>query len=154
MNLTKIDLHIHTLESDGSLSVVDVIQEAVNQGIDILALTDHETTKGVQEAIELSQQYNFRIIPGLELVTAYKGKEVHLLGYFKNISHPLLQRRLKELREQRTVLAYEMVKRLQQDGFTLKWAEVERIANPEGAVSKGHICEPFMNTKTETFNGQ
>lgn len=138
---TAIDLHIHTMESDGSLPVFDVIQEAAAQGVDILALTDHETTNGVQEAIELGQTHNVTIIPGVELVTAFKGKEVHLLGYFskKAIAHPGLQSRLKELRQQRTSLAYDMVKRLQEDGFTLKWAEVEKIANPEGAVSKGHI---------------
>lgn len=141
MDQTTIDLHIHTMESDGSLPVADVIQEAAEQGVHILALTDHETTNGVQEAIELGEKHNVTIIPGVELVTAFRGKEVHLLGYFniKAITHPYLQLRLKELRQQRTSLAYDMVKRLQDDGFTLKWAEVEKIANPEGAVSKGHI---------------
>jgi len=141
VDLTKTDLHIHTFESDGSLSVAEVIREAAKEGVKVLALTDHETTRGVQEAFTLSQEYDLEVIPGVELVTAFKGREVHLLGYFRQdtFESDPLQKRLKELRQQRTELAYEMVKRLQGDGFTLKWTEVERIANPEGAISKSHI---------------
>lgn len=136
-----IDLHIHTNESDGSLPVKDVIGLASQQGIRIMSLTDHETTNGVKEAIDLGAQAGIRIIPGVELVTAYAGHEVHLLGYFKpeTVESSRLQSRLKELRIQRTALAYEMVGRLQRDGFTLKWSEVEHVATPEAAVTKGHI---------------
>ncbi|WP_018211573.1 PHP domain-containing protein [Desulfitobacterium hafniense] len=149
---TAIDLHIHTIESDGSLSVAGVIQEAAGRGVRVLALTDHETTNGVPEAMELGQKHNLNIIPGVELITAFKGKEVHLLGYFSYAAmmHSDLQSRLKELRQQRTYLAFEMVKRLQKDGFTLKWAEVEKIANPEGAVSKGHIMRALHEHENGT----
>lgn len=138
---TFIDLHVHTQESDGSLPVSEVICVAAEQGIRILSLTDHETTNGVGEAVRLGEKKDIRIIPGVELVTAFRGKEVHLLGYFKlnAIENSCLQSRLKELRYQRTALAYDMVKRLQKDGFTVKWAEVEKVANSEGAVTKGHI---------------
>ncbi|WP_041219897.1 PHP domain-containing protein [Desulfitobacterium dichloroeliminans] len=153
MGHTQIDLHIHTRESDGSLLVKDVIREAFEREVRILALTDHETTNGVQEAIALSREYNIKIIPGVELVTAYKGQEVHLLGYFNfaGFLHSDLQSRLKELREQRTALAYDMVKRLQRDGYTLKWSEVERIANPEGAVSKSHIMRALHDHENGTI---
>lgn len=136
-----IDLHVHTTESDGSLSVSEVMRFAFEQKIRMLSLTDHETTNGVNEAIRLGKKYDVSIIPGVELVTAYQGREVHLLGYFteESVNNTTLQARLKELRLQRTALAYDMVKRLQQDGFTLKWAEVENVASPEGAISKGHI---------------
>lgn len=141
MNRTFIDLHIHTQESDGSLPVSEVICVAAVQGIHILSLTDHETTNGIREAVRLGEKQDIRIIPGVELVTAYRGREVHLLGYFtlEAMENPRLQSRLKELRQQRTALAYDMVKRLQRDGFTVKWAEVEKVASSEGAVTKGHI---------------
>lgn len=136
-----IDLHVHTEESDGSLPVGEVIRVAAEQGIRILSLTDHETTNGIGAAVKLGEKQGIRIIPGVELVTAFRGREVHLLGYFKleMMGNQLLQSRLKELRLQRTALAYDMVKRLQRDGFTVKWAEVEKVASPEGAVTKGHI---------------
>lgn len=146
------DLHIHTTESDGSLTVSEVIEEAVKKGIKTLALTDHETMRGVGEAIELGKEHGMRVIPGVELVTAFQGREVHILGYFKadSLENSTLRSRLKELREQRTVLAYDMVKKLQQDGFGIKWSEVENISNPYGAVSKGHI----MRALHEHENGK
>jgi 3',5'-nucleoside bisphosphate phosphatase len=136
-----IDLHVHTAESDGSLLVSEVVRLAAEQGIRILSLTDHETTNGVKEAVKIGERNGIRIIPGVELVTAYRGREVHLLGYFmlQDIESNLLQSRLKELRLQRTTLAYNMVKCLQRDGYNLKWTEVEKVASPEGAISKGHI---------------
>ena len=141
MDRTYIDLHVHTEESDGSLPVRDVIRIAAKQGIRVLSLTDHETTNGVAEALKIGKKQGIHIIPGVELVTAYRGREVHLLGYFKpeTMKNDNFQSRLKELRVHRTALAYEMVNRLQRDGFTLKWAEVEDIASSEGAVTKGHI---------------
>ncbi len=146
MERTYIDLHVHTEESDGSLPVSEVIYLAANRGIRFLSLTDHETTNGIAEAVRLGEEEGIRIIPGVELVTAYKEREVHLLGYFKqeSMANPYLQSRLKELRLQRTALAYDMVKRLQRDGFTVKWAEVEKVANPEGAVTKGHIMRAIQ----------
>jgi predicted metal-dependent phosphoesterase TrpH len=142
-----IDLHVHTTESDGSLPVCEVVRLASKEKIHILSLTDHETTNGIAEAISLGEKLGISIIPGVELVTAFQGREVHLLGYFtrKSMENQMLQARLKELRIQRTALAYDMVKSLQKSGFTLKWAEVENVANPEGAVSKGHIMRALYD---------
>jgi 3',5'-nucleoside bisphosphate phosphatase len=147
MSQMFIDLHVHTEESDGSLPVSDVIRIAAEQKIRMLSLTDHETTKGVSVAVELGTSKGINIIPGVELVTAFRGREVHLLGYFnaEKIDNPCLQSRLQELRIQRTALAYDMVKCLQKGGYSLKWAEVEQVAKPEGAVSKGHIMRALYH---------
>ncbi|WP_425801944.1 PHP domain-containing protein [Desulfitobacterium sp. Sab5] len=136
-----IDLHVHTKESDGSLSVNEVLELASKKGIQALSLTDHETTHGVEIARKYKDNFKLKIIPGVELVTAFQGHEVHLLGYFNDscLENLSLQARLKELRYKRTSLAFDMVKRLQSEGLSLKWSEVEGVANPEGTVSKGHI---------------
>lgn len=136
-----IDLHVHTEESDGALSVSDVLKLASERGIEALSLTDHETTHGVELAQKYKDEFKVKVVPGVELVTAFQGQEVHLLGYFEEscLFNWQLQDRLKELRFQRTALAYDMVKRLQREGLSLKWSEVEKVANPEGTVSKGHI---------------
>lgn len=143
------DLHIHTTESDGSLTVSEVMEIAASKGIQTLALTDHETMRGVSEAMEIGKGHGMRVIPGVELVTAFQGREVHLLGYFNpdSLENTSLQSRLKELREQRTDLAYEMVRKLQKDGYGLKWSEVEQVANPHAAVSKGHIMRALHEHK-------
>ncbi|MDI6813741.1 MAG: PHP domain-containing protein [Desulfitobacteriaceae bacterium] len=135
----RIDLHVHTMESDGAFSVQAIIELALDNGVGILAITDHESTQGVAEAERLSEEAGLTVIPGLEFLTYYQEQEVHLLGYYRSVEHPELQSRLKELRERRTALAYDMVKRLQADGIPLTWPAVEKEASAEGAVSKGHI---------------
>ncbi len=140
-----VDLHLHTQESDGSLSVLELLKLAYKNNVRVLSITDHESTNGVTEAVRICQDYGIKVIPGVELLTSYKGHEVHLLGYFGTIQNEILQKRLKELRELRTALAYDMVKCLQKDGLSLKWSEVELEANSEAAVSKGHIMKALYN---------
>ena len=141
----RSDLHVHTLESDGTLSVEEVVNLAHANKVQILAITDHESTQGVAKAENLAKHFNIRIIPGVELLTNYQGQELHLLGYFKDVNHPVLQARLRELREQRTALAYDMVECLNNGGISLEWQDVEREVGSEGAVSKGHIMRAIYH---------
>jgi len=141
----RVDLHVHTQESDGLLSVEEVLNLAHVNNVQILAITDHESTHGIAKAESLAEDFKIKIIPGVELLTNYQGHEVHLLGYFKDVNHPILQARLKEIREQRTSLAYEMVKCLKNDGLSLDWQDVEREVGAEGAVSKGHIMRAIYH---------
>lgn len=144
----RVDLHVHTQESDGLLSVEEVVNLAHVKNVQILAITDHESTQGIAKAESLAKGLNIKIIPGVELLTNYQGHEVHLLGYFKDVNHPVLQARLKEIREQRTALAYDMVESLQNGGLSLKWKDVEREVGAEGVVSKGHIMRAIYHKES------
>ena len=141
----KVDLHVHTQESDGLLSAEEVVALAHANNVQILGITDHESTEGIAKAQILAKRLNVKIIPGVELLTNYKGKEVHLLGYFKDVNHPILQARLREIREQRTALAHDMVECLKNGGLSLDWQDVEREVSAEGAVSKGHIIRAIYH---------
>ena len=141
----KIDLHVHTQESDGLLSVEEVVNLAHVNNVRILSITDHESTQGITKALRLAKRLNIEIIPGVELLTNHKGKEVHLLGYFKDVNSPVLQARLKKLREQRTALAYDMVECLKNAGLLLEWQDVVHEVSAEGAVSKGHIMRAIYH---------
>jgi Predicted metal-dependent phosphoesterases (PHP family) len=141
----RVDLHVHTLESDGSLSVEEIVNLAHAKNVRILAITDHESTEGISEAESLAKPLNIEIIPGVELLTSFKGQEIHLLGYFHDVNNPVLQARLREIREQRTALAYKMVECLKNDGITLDWQDVEREVGSQGAVSKGHIMRAIYH---------
>lgn len=135
----RVDLHVHTQESDGLLSVEEVIQLAHSHSIQIMSITDHESTEGIVKAKIPAKKCNIKIIPGVELLTCYKGQEVHLLGYFNDIDHPVLQARLKDLREQRTALAHNMLECLNNCGISLEWQDVQRQVGTEGAVTKSHM---------------
>ncbi|MHB8126964.1 MAG: PHP domain-containing protein [Desulfitobacteriaceae bacterium] len=143
----RIDLHVHTRESDGFSSVQEIIQLAQEEGISTLAITDHESTQGIKVAMLLAPSSGLKIIPGVELLTSYQGKEVHLLGYFRDVDNQDLQDRLKELRAHRTALTYQMVKTLKQTGFPIEWREVEKEASVEVAISKGHIIRAIFQRK-------
>ena len=80
----KADLHMHSTYSDGSLSVEELWNEINKASLDVIALTDHDTLRGVKEMIELSKKYGVRVIPGLELSTYSNGESIHILGYFKS----------------------------------------------------------------------
>ncbi|MBC2725803.1 PHP domain-containing protein [Desulfosporosinus sp.] len=143
----RSDLHVHTHESDGLLSVEEVIKLAHKNNVQTLAITDHESTQAVSEAESLAKEFNIKVIPGVELLTSYQGHEVHLLGYFNNVNHPVLQDRLKEIRAQRTDLAHDMVECLKSGGISLGWEDVEKEVGATGAVTKGHIMRAIYHQK-------
>lgn len=143
----KVDLHLHTVESDGSLSVEQVINHAMQRGVSIFSITDHESTQGIMVAQQLALKYNLRFIPGVEFLTSFNEQEVHLLGYYRTVDNSILQNRLRELREHRTALAYDMVKKLQSYGISLKWSDVERQAGERVAISRGHIMRVLYKEK-------
>ena len=76
----KIDMHVHSNNSDGTLSVKELIEEAKSKNIDSFALTDHDTIQGIEEYLNLDADYP--VIYGIELSTYLHGKPVHILGYF------------------------------------------------------------------------
>ncbi|HSF08749.1 MAG TPA: PHP domain-containing protein, partial [Nitrospirales bacterium] len=78
--MSRIDLHTHTHFSDGSVSPTALVELAHQQGVSILAITDHDTTEGLPEAMEAAHHLPIEIIPGIELSTEFQGRETHMLG--------------------------------------------------------------------------
>ena len=81
---TKGDFHIHSTESDGELKPGEIVLLAKKRKLDIIALTDHNTVSGNKQAIKVGKIHGIKVIPGIELSTRFKGKKVHILGYFTN----------------------------------------------------------------------
>lgn len=84
---TKGDFHIHSTYSDGGLSPTEIVRLAKQKNVDIISITDHNNTDGIDEAIEEGKRNNIRVIPGVELSTRYNDCKVHILGYFKDDSY-------------------------------------------------------------------
>ncbi|MGL4848669.1 MAG: PHP domain-containing protein [Clostridium sp.] len=81
--MKKIDLHIHSTGSDGKFTPTQIVSMAKVKGLSYISITDHNSIDGLKEGIEEGEKIGIRVIPGIELSTRYKGKQVHLLGYFK-----------------------------------------------------------------------
>ncbi|NME83950.1 PHP domain-containing protein [Clostridium sp. SM-530-WT-3G] len=98
--LNKGDFHIHSTASDGNCTPSEIITLAKKQHIDIISITDHNTTAGIDEAISYGKKTGVKVIPGVELSTKYNNTRVHILGYFKDDSYKneLLQKILKNVK--------------------------------------------------------
>ena len=135
-----VDLHLHTLASDGRLSPTELVKLAVRQGLNTVAITDHDTTEGLAEAFEAAKEFpGLRIIPGIELSADVPGDEVHVLGYFINPDDSELQSELQRFRAGRVDRAKTMVEKLAQLGIHVEWERVQHFAG-DGAVGRPHIA--------------
>lgn len=145
-----IDLHVHTTASDGATLPQDAVEEAVQLGLKVISFTDHESIEGYLEARALAEAKGIKLIPGVELLTAYADQEIHLLGYFFDPESPLLQKRLNELREQRNEVAMEIVENLRQHGFNIRYERVIDLAHGgaaygQVAIGKNHILHAIYD---------
>ena len=136
----NVDLHLHTLASDGRLTPTQLVQLAARQGLRTVSISDHDTTDGLAEAFEAAKQFpNLRIIPGIELSADVPGDEVHVLGYFIDPNDEELQSELTRFREGRVGRAKAMVEKLGDLGIHVEWERVQHFAG-DGAVGRPHIA--------------
>ncbi len=135
-----VDLHLHTLASDGRLTPTELVRLAAGRGLRTIAVTDHDTTDGLAEAFDAAKEFpGVRIIPGIELSADVPGDEVHVLGYFIDPGDAELQAELRRFRAGRVDRAKTMVEKLAQFGIRLEWERVQHFAG-DGAVGRPHVA--------------
>jgi predicted metal-dependent phosphoesterase TrpH len=138
-----VDLHIHTIHSDGSSTVKEVLEAAAHKGLAAIAITDHDCVDAYPEALERGTQLGIEVIPGLELSSEIEGTDLHILGYFIDIANATLTRRLTEMKEARYVRARKIVENLNKDGIDLRFDTVLSIAGV-GAIGRPHIAAAML----------
>lgn len=135
-----IDLHLHTLASDGRLTSTELIQMVVKNGLKTISVTDHDSTEGLAEAYEAAKEFpDLRIIPGIEMSADIPGDEVHVLGYFLDYHDEEFQAQLTEFRMGRVGRAQVMVEKLDALGKPVEWERVMHFAG-DGTVGRPHIA--------------
>src|SRR6266480_1108064 len=137
-----IDLHTHSTESDGVYSPTELLHRAKDIGLKVLALTDHDTTGGLDEAAAAAAELGIDFIPGIEINTDVGGGEVHMLGYFVEYQRQPFQSILKVLRDARERRGERMVELLNEQGINISWERVREIA--EGAVGRPHVAQALL----------
>ena len=137
------DFHLHTTASDGKLSPSELVSVAVRNGLQIIAITDHDSTEGLAEAIAAAAPLGLHLIPGIEMSSDLGPNEVHVLGLFIDYQDPELQRTLTEMRMDRENRGYRIVQNLALMGYPLDWERVLAIA-AGGAVGRPHIAEAML----------
>jgi 3',5'-nucleoside bisphosphate phosphatase len=139
-----VDLHVHTNASDGRYSPAEIVRRAVQAGVAVLAITDHDTVSGINPALDTAKTFhNITIIPGIEINTDIPNGEAHILGYFIDCTNPELLTTLKEIRESRQDRGRKMVIKLEHLGLPLSWERVSELANTE-SIGRPHIAQVML----------
>lgn len=139
----RVDLHVHTTASDGQLSPTAVIRKAQALGLATIAITDHDTTAGVEEALAAARGSGLQVIPGVEISTDIPRTEVHILGYYVAYGDEFLRDKLTLFRDSRLRRAQRMVVKLTRMGLPLEWERVQEIA-AGAAVGRPHVARAML----------
>ena len=135
-----VDLHLHTLASDGRLTPTQLVDLIASKGVTVAAISDHDTTDGIAEAVRAAAAHpNLEIIPAIELSTDIPGDEIHMLGYFLQYEDEEFQGILKRFRDGRLERGRAMVEKLAALGKPVDWERVQEIAG-DGSVGRPHIA--------------
>lgn len=139
----RIDLHAHTIASDGGLTARDLVREAVRRELDVIAVTDHDTVASVADATAEGLASGVRVIPGIEMSAHAEGMDVHILGYFLDAATPGLDPFLEGLRASRRERVLRIVEALGRSGIRLSPDQV--FAEAEGhSVSRAHVARALV----------
>ncbi len=138
----RIDLHVHSTASDGSLSPTAVVDAARSGGLDVIALTDHDTTAGVAEAMAAAGDRPI-VIPGIELSSTHGGEELHFLGYFVDPRHPALEEFAEQALRRREERMSGMIRHLAELGVRVSYDAVIESAGT-GPVGRPHLARALL----------
>lgn len=146
-----LELHCHTTCSDGTLTPTQLVQAAVKAGVRALAITDHDTLAGWEEAQTAALAYELEIVPGLELSTVYRDRSLHVLGFYpdpEKLQTPLLQR--LEGRQQRARL---MVAKLASLGYSIALPQLEAgMAPGRPHIAAALLQAGYVSSVQEAFD--
>ncbi|AYG80616.1 5'-3' exoribonuclease [Streptomyces hundungensis] len=141
----RIDLHTHSTASDGTDTPAELVRNAAAAGLDVIALTDHDTTRGYAEAIAAlpGLDRDLTLVTGAELSCRLDGVGLHMLAYLFDPEEPELARERELVRDDRVPRAQGMVTKLQELGVPVTWEQVARIAG-DGSIGRPHVAEALV----------
>jgi predicted metal-dependent phosphoesterase TrpH len=145
-----IDLHVHTAASDGNLSAEEVVALALQVGLSVIAVTDHDSVEGVAPALCAAAGTHLRVVPGVELSSTAGDLDAHILGYFVDHTDPGLLSMLATLRATRLVRAEAMVQRLSAAGYDISIDQVVALAEHDGRSGAAMWRAPWSTAARST----
>ncbi|WP_343208307.1 PHP domain-containing protein [Anaerolentibacter hominis] len=156
-----IDLHVHSVYSDGTMTPAWLVDHAVKLGLGAVALTDHDSIEGVKEALAAGEAWNkkgasIRVIPGVELSVAYKDRDIHLLGLFIDPDNRRLSQALDKMRGRRDARNEEMARKLAAGGILISMEEILKEVPENTAVTRAHFAaclvkKGYVKSNKEAF---
>jgi 3',5'-nucleoside bisphosphate phosphatase len=154
----RIDLHVHSTASDGTLTPTELIEHAAASALDVVGLTDHDSPAGWAEAAEAARAHGVTLVPGMEVSTKLSGAGVHLLAYVPDPTYPPLAAELDAIIAGREGRLAAIVERLRAEGVDITADDVRRQAAGSPAVGRPHVADVLVAkgvvaTRAEAFRG-
>jgi 3',5'-nucleoside bisphosphate phosphatase len=123
--VARVDLHMHTVASDGDLEPEELVARCAAAGLTHVAVTDHNSTRNVERARSACAEQGMALIPACEISTRWQDREHHLLAYFVPLDDPVFQERIERVRRADLERSRRWVENAQREGFALRWEDVE-----------------------------
>ena len=136
----NVDLHCHSTASDGALPPCEVVRRAASQGVELLALTDHDQLSGLEEAREAAHEADIAFVDGVEISVSWRSVTVHVVGLGVDPRHPGLNAGLESVRSGRIERAREMGRQLEQAGIAGSFEGAMALADNPAMVSRTHFA--------------
>lgn len=153
--MKQVDLHVHSNKSDGTFSPTELVSYAIEKGLAAFALTDHDTTAGIDEALAAAEGKDIEVIPGIEFSTEYEGKDIHIVGLYIDHKGEAFQKYLKDFQDSRDLRNRKMCQKLTEHGAPVTYEEI--CAEYPGAVltrahySKYLLKKGYVSSIKEAF---
>jgi 3',5'-nucleoside bisphosphate phosphatase len=151
--MNTIDLHCHTTASDGRHSPTELVQMAAEMGLRAIAICDHDSTEGLDEALAAGRAAGIEVIPGVELSCDVAEGELHMLGYYPDHTGAAFQAELTRLREGRIGRAQAMVRKLAALGYPISFQRVQELAG-DGAIGRPHVAQALIEARLVQSKGE
>ncbi|KXG76892.1 Phosphoribosyl 1,2-cyclic phosphate 1,2-diphosphodiesterase [Fervidicola ferrireducens] len=143
----RVDLHIHTIYSDGTLTPEQVVDKAFSLKLRAIAITDHDTVEGIEPALNRAKEYlSFEVIPGIEINSFYLDEEVHILGYYIDWKSSILRLTLKALQEERIERTKRIIEKLKDLGIEINLEDISEKASC-ASIGRPHIAMALVEKK-------
>lgn len=151
-----VDLHTHSTRSDGTLTPTELVHYAVEKGLSAIALTDHDTIDGIDEALDAAKELPIEVIPGIEYSTEYRNRDVHIVGLFIDHKSPAFQSYLAKFMQSRTDRNHKLCANLQGAGINITYeALLSRF--PDSVITRAHYAaylleSGYVKSRKEAFD--
>lgn len=137
--MEKVDLHVHSTASDGTLTPSGLVKEARKAGLSAFALTDHDTVDGIAECIRAGKESEIEVIPGIEISTRYKDKEIHIVGLCIDYTDEQFLNSIGNELERRNARNEKLIERFNEYGFPISMDELTDMF-PDSVITRAHFA--------------
>ena len=144
MHMKIVDLHVHSNKSDGTCSPSELVDLAIQKGLSAFALTDHDTTAGLDEAIEYAKDRDIEVVPGIEFSTEYQGRDIHVLGLAIDYKAPVFADRLQAFVDSRIGRNRKMCRNLTEAGIDISYEKL-LAAYPGAVLTRAHYARHLLD---------